>query len=411
MSSDVVLRVNNVGKCYEMYNAPHHRLFQTLFHGRRQFYKEFWALRDVSFEVKSGECVGIIGRNGSGKSTLLQVIVGTLAPTLGNVEVTGRVSALLELGSGFNPEFTGRENVYMNGAILGLSKSEIDKKFNEIAAFADIGEFIEQPVKIYSSGMYVRLAFAIAINTDPNILIIDEALAVGDMSFQKKCMERIDDFRDEGKTIIFCSHDMHMIGALCDCAMWLKDGAIAEIGKSEMVISSYVSWMLNANKSSHGPTQASLINNPNFYIRNSEEVEIISVKLYDVNGIEKEVFFNGDDLTFEVTYNAINSIKCPNYSVILFRDDKVPVGIGKMSYKKALKPEGIVSGITTFKVILKDVQLNSGQYTFGISVWDKANKINFANNITRKFEIKSLNIVFGPTEEKCVYFPEMEWIC
>ena len=227
MSSDVVLRVSNVGKCYEMYSAPHYRLFQTLFHGRRQFYKEFWALSDISFEVKRGECVGIIGRNGSGKSTLLQIIAGTLAPTSGNVEVNGRVSALLELGSGFNPEFTGRENVYMNGAILGLSKAQINEKFDEIAAFADIGEFIEQPVKIYSSGMMVRLAFATAINVDPDILIVDEALSVGDMFFQAKCMVKIKSIiEDKGMTLLFVSHDTGAVKALCQKAILLDSGKV-----------------------------------------------------------------------------------------------------------------------------------------------------------------------------------------
>ncbi|HNW40152.1 MAG TPA: ABC transporter ATP-binding protein, partial [Candidatus Omnitrophota bacterium] len=245
MSSEVVLKIENIGKRYEIYNAPHHRLLQTLFRGRKQFYKEFWALRDVSFEVKRGECVGIIGRNGSGKSTLLQVVTGTLEPTLGKVEVRGRVSALLELGSGFNPEFTGRENVYVNGAILGLSKAEMDKKFDEIAAFADIGEFIEQPVKIYSSGMYVRLAFAIAINVDPDILIIDEALSVGDIRFQVKCYRKLEEFREKGKTIVFVSHSSTDVVRLCNRAIWLDSGSIRKSGISKNIVEEYHAWMVH----------------------------------------------------------------------------------------------------------------------------------------------------------------------
>lgn len=245
MSSDVVLSVNNIGKRYEIYQAPHHRLLQTLLHGRRQFYKEFWALRDVSFDVKRGECIGIVGRNGSGKSTLLQVVTGTLEPTLGDVEVNGRVSALLELGSGFNPEFTGRENVYMNGAILGLSKAEMDGKFDDIAAFADIGEFIDQPVKIYSSGMYVRLAFAVAINVDPEILIIDEALAVGDARFQARCMTRINKFREAGVSILFVSHDMESVKRICDHAIVLDQGRIVEEGSSLDVLNWYLAFLTN----------------------------------------------------------------------------------------------------------------------------------------------------------------------
>ena len=178
MSSETVIQVNNLSKCYEIYEKPQDRLLQMLFRGRRQYYKEFWALRDVSFEVKQGETFGIIGRNGSGKSTLLQILAGTLAQTSGEALVKGRVAALLELGSGFNPEFTGRENVYLNGSVLGLTQQEIDDRYDQILEFADIGEFIDQPVKTYSSGMFVRLAFAVQAHIDANIIIIDEALAV-----------------------------------------------------------------------------------------------------------------------------------------------------------------------------------------------------------------------------------------
>jgi len=239
MSSEVVLKVENIGKRYEIYEAPHHRLFQTLLRGRKQFYKEFWALKDLSFEVKRGECIGIIGRNGCGKSTLLQIIAGTLAPTTGSVEVSGKVAALLELGSGFNPEFTGRENVYMNGTIMGLSRAEMDRKFDEIAAFADIGEFIDQPVKIYSSGMLVRLAFAVATHIDADILIIDEALAVGDAFFIQKCMRVIRKFI-ETKTVLFVSHDIGAVLNLCNQAILLEHGAAKMIGVPKDIAAIYL---------------------------------------------------------------------------------------------------------------------------------------------------------------------------
>ena len=204
MSSEIAIKVENLSKCYQIYDQPRDRLKQFLLPRLqrvvgltpKQYYREFWALKDISFDVKKGETVGIIGRNGSGKSTLLQMICGTLSPTTGSVATHGRIAALLELGSGFNPEFTGRENVYMNASVLGLTNDEIDARFDEIAAFADIGEFIEQPVKTYSSGMYSRLAFSIAINVDPEILIVDEALAVGDARFVAKCMRRIKDIRN-----------------------------------------------------------------------------------------------------------------------------------------------------------------------------------------------------------------------
>ena len=206
MSSDVAIKVDNLCKCYQIYDKPRDRLFQMLMRGHRQYYREFWALTDVSFEIKRGETVGIIGRNGSGKSTLLQMVCGTLNPTSGSIQTSGRIAALLELGSGFNFEFTGRENVYMNGSVLGLSKEEIDACFDDIAAFADIGDFIEQPVKTYSSGMMVRLAFAVQATIEPDILIVDEALAVGDEKFQRKCFARLEALKARGTSILFVSH-------------------------------------------------------------------------------------------------------------------------------------------------------------------------------------------------------------
>lgn len=239
MSSDVAVSINNISKVYQIYASPLDRLKQSLWRGRKQFYREFWALRDVSFKVHKGEMVGIIGRNGSGKSTLLQIIAGTITPTSGKVNVKGRVAALLELGSGFNPEFTGRENVYLNGAILGISREEMERRFNDIAAFADIGEFIDQPVKSYSSGMYVRLAFAVAISVDPDVLIIDEALAVGDGRFQLKCFERIKALKEAGTTILFVSHDMQSIRQFCDVAVLFDKGILLEFGVPNVIVNHY----------------------------------------------------------------------------------------------------------------------------------------------------------------------------
>jgi len=224
MSSDeIVLKVRNISKCFEMYDKPVHRLYQTLCAGRKKFYREFWALRGIDFEVRRGECVGIIGKNGAGKSTLLQIITGTLQPTTGTVETKGRVAALLELGSGFNPEFTGRENVYLNASILGLSTAEIDAKYQEIVDFADIGEFIDQPVKTYSSGMMVRLAFAVQVMIEPDILIVDEALAVGDACFQRKCYAYLDKLKRQGTSLLLVTHDTETIKQRCERVLFLKD--------------------------------------------------------------------------------------------------------------------------------------------------------------------------------------------
>jgi lipopolysaccharide transport system ATP-binding protein len=218
------IKVEGLGKCYEIYEKPRDRLAQSLWRGRRKFYREFWALQDLSFDVPRGDALGIVGRNGSGKSTLLQVICGTLSPTLGTVQVNGRVAALLELGSGFNPEMTGRENVHMNATILGLTAREIEERFDDIVAFSEIPEFLDQPIKTYSSGMTLRLAFSVAVNVDADIIVIDEALAVGDARFQLKCAKAMDRLRDNGKTLLFVSHDGSSIKRLCSEAMLLERG-------------------------------------------------------------------------------------------------------------------------------------------------------------------------------------------
>ncbi|TAM45920.1 MAG: ABC transporter ATP-binding protein [Gammaproteobacteria bacterium] len=257
MCSDVAIRVTNISKCYQIYDKPQHRLLQGLFRGRKQFYREFWALKDVSFEVKKGETVGIIGRNGSGKSTLLQLICGILTPTAGELEIRGRVAALLELGAGFNPEFTGRENAYMNAAIMGLSSEEIDARFDDIAAFADIGEFIDQPVKSYSSGMYMRLAFAVAAHLDADILIVDEALAVGDAFFTQKCMRFLRKFRESG-AILFVSHDSASVINLCHRSIWLDKGSVQRTGTAKEVCEAYLEAYFETQQ---GPSTVARVDN------------------------------------------------------------------------------------------------------------------------------------------------------
>lgn len=241
--TDLVISVKDLGKRYEIYDKPRDRLLQMLARGRRQYFREFWALKDLSFEIRRGETVGIIGRNGSGKSTLLQLICGTLSPTTGSVDVKGRVAALLELGAGFNPEFSGRENVMLSGKLLGLSQQEILERFDRIASFADIGAFMDQPVKTYSSGMYVRLAFAVVAHVDADVLIVDEALAVGDAVFTQKCMRFIRRFQENG-TLLFVSHDMGAIQNLCRKVLWIGEGQVRQIGPAKQVVESYLKYTL-----------------------------------------------------------------------------------------------------------------------------------------------------------------------
>ena len=244
---NTAIRVAHMSKCYHMYAQPGDRLKQALASlGIKLFglqttpyFREFWSLKDVSFEVKKGETLGIIGRNGAGKSTLLQILCGTLTPTSGTVQTYGRVAALLELGAGFNPEFTGRENIVMNASVLGLTDLEIKGRLEDIIAFADIGPFIDQPVKTYSSGMYVRLAFSFATSVDPDFLVIDEALSVGDGSFARKSFDRIIALRDAGKTILFCSHSLYQVEAICDRVVWLDAGQVQVMGEPAKAIVAY----------------------------------------------------------------------------------------------------------------------------------------------------------------------------
>jgi lipopolysaccharide transport system ATP-binding protein len=241
-TTQYAIEVNGLSKCYQIYNKPSDRLKQMLVLGRKQYYKEFWALKDVSFKIKKGETVGIIGRNGAGKSTLLQMLCGTLHPSSGEIQTNGRLAALLELGAGFNPEFTGRENVYLSAALHGLSDADILERFDNIAAFADIGDFIDQAVRSYSTGMFVRLAFAVQVHLDPDVFVIDEALAVGDQRFVQKCYRKLEELKNRGTSLLFVSHDTTAIKMLSDRAIWIHDGKLREIGDASRVVDAYRNW-------------------------------------------------------------------------------------------------------------------------------------------------------------------------
>ncbi|GEN35146.1 ABC transporter ATP-binding protein [Aneurinibacillus danicus] len=240
MSNDnIAIRVENLKKAYKIYDKPVDRLKESLHPLRKIYHKDFYALKGVSFDIKRGETVGIIGKNGSGKSTLLKIITGVLTPTFGEVQINGKISALLELGAGFNPELTGIENIYLNGTIMGFTKQEMDKRLDDILSFADIGNFVYQPVKTYSSGMFARLAFSVAINIEPDILIVDEALSVGDMQFQEKSFTKMKRFRDLGKSILFVTHSLTSVRNFCDRAIWISEGSVQMDGQADLVCSAY----------------------------------------------------------------------------------------------------------------------------------------------------------------------------
>lgn len=276
----IAIRAENISKHYRIYASPMERLKEIVL--RRPFHKVFPALDGINFEILRGEAVGIIGENGAGKSTLLKILSRTLKPTSGRLEINGRCAALLELGAGFNPELSGEENIYLNAYLLGLSKDEIDERKADIIAFSELQDFIHRPVKTYSSGMYVRLAFSIATSVNPDILIIDEALAVGDQRFQKKCIDRMVGFRDSGKTILFCSHSMYLVQTLCKRAIWLDKGRIKMTGEADHVTRAYEDWSMEKGKQYEAESQNLLKR----FEETPPPCRVLAVRIEDMSGNE-----------------------------------------------------------------------------------------------------------------------------
>lgn len=332
MSSEIAIKVNRLTKCYQIYDTPRERLkqfilprFQRALGIRVQkYHRDFHALNEVSFEINKGETVGIIGRNGSGKSTLLQLICGTVNPTSGVIKTTGRIAALLELGSGFNPEFTGRENVYLNASVLGLGEEEINARINDIIDFADIGDFIDQPVRTYSSGMYVRLAFAVSASVAPDILVVDEALAVGDIGFQLKCIDRIMKLKSSGATIVIVAHDTGKIKSLCDRAIYLKRGELVSYGSPGDVIEEYLMEMrksqISGDKVNTYITKKKSIGG-NVLAFGTEEGEILDAKFISTQN-HFAIFSHLEDIKFHISLILNKKINFPALSVIV-RDSRM----------------------------------------------------------------------------------------
>ncbi|MDM0473007.1 ABC transporter ATP-binding protein [Clostridium perfringens] len=346
----VAIRVKDLTKKYKLYQKRSERLANVL--GKEKNIKEFYALKGVSFEINKGECVGIIGHNGAGKSTLLKLLTGVAFPTSGEIEINGRLASMLELGSGFNPELTGMENIYFNGSLNGLTKEEIDGKLKEIFDFADIGNFIEQPVKNYSSGMFARLAFAVAINVDPDILIVDEILSVGDVGFQVKCMEKFNEFKKKGKTILYVSHGLGTVKKFCDRAIWLQKGEVVDDGNSVIVVERY--YNLNFN-----PANIEQLKDHKSDIINSI---VVKSNTKNVEYLEK--------LDLEVEYDLIsNDLKDPNI-VLEFRKTDYEPGTTRgndqfvcgINSKDNIKSIPFNLGVNKLKVSLNKVNLVAGVY-------------------------------------------------
>lgn len=327
---DRIINVESLSKIYKLYGKPVDRMKEALHPLRKQYHRDFYAINDVSFSVNKGETIGVIGKNGSGKSTLLKVLTGVLTPTSGRVEVKGRVSALLELGAGFNPEFSGLENVYFNGSIMGFTRGEMDAKIDDILSFADIGDFVHQPVKMYSSGMFVRLAFALAVNVDPDILIVDEALSVGDIRFQLKSMRRMQEIQENGATFLFVSHSMESVKRLCRRAVWLDDGTLRREGEAKIVAEEFHALMchdaatnIRENKEPievYGGGEDSLDPIPeNANINGEGGVEILGAGLF-LKNTSKKVYAvkGGEDVEFRYKFKSSVTIETPLIGFIVY---------------------------------------------------------------------------------------------
>jgi teichoic acid transport system ATP-binding protein len=377
---NIAIKVKNLTKVYHLYDKPQDRLKEALNPFKKSYHHDFYALNNINFEVKRGEILGIIGKNGSGKSTLLKMITGVLTQTSGNIEVNGKISAILELGAGFNPEMNGIENIYLNSSINGLSKEEVDNKIDEIIDFSELGEFIYQPIKTYSSGMKARLSFAVAINIDPEILIVDEALSVGDVRFQQKCLRKMEEFKKQNKTILFVSHSTGMIERFCDRAIWLHEGIVKEKGSSELISKKYYSFMaygleMVENKkelSSIGKATSSSIkwNSLEGYESFGKGgVKIIGVSLIDCKSNLVSIVQGNETIKVVLKLNVLKELYSPIVGFIV--KDKTGVSImGANSYtmKQCKNILLDTKGIHIIELSFKMPCIKNGEYTISPAI-------------------------------------------
>jgi len=364
--SDYAIAAEGLSKKYKVYSSNKARLAEFLTFGRRQYHQEFWALKDLNFTIEKGETFGVMGRNGAGKSTLLKILAGITRQSEGTVQINGRLSALLELGAGFHPEFTGRENLYMNGALIGYTREDVDAIFDDVVDFAELWDYIDMPVKTYSSGMYVRLAFSIATSVDPDILIIDEALAVGDEYFQKKCIDRMRSFMEYGKTIIFVSHDVGNIRRICQKAVWIEKGGIMALGNSDSVAASYTDFLngLQGEAQEREKAEAKVAARPD------KPIEITDVRLLGGDGKPHEVFRTGETFKIEVGYRASKPVRDVTFGVAIYRNDNMFVTASNTAMDNILRG-AVVEGPGSYVVSYNDLPLLSGTYRVSVGIFDE----------------------------------------
>lgn len=363
--TEIVIEINHLTKKYDMYKKPSDRLKEALSPTRKTYHEVFYALNDVNVEVKKGEMIGFIGENGSGKSTILKIITGVLTPSEGEVKIEGNIAALLELGSGFNPEYSGYENIFLNGMVLGFSREEMQDKVDDIINFADIGDHLYQPVKTYSSGMFVRLAFAVAINVDPDILIVDEALAVGDLEFQLKCMEKFTELRNAGKTILFVSHDVNAVRRFCDRVYWLKNGVVEAEGETMEITETYENFLKKKSLKTVDRDNSSSEDFSAYDI-----VEVKSAELLDGDLQPLEIVEQDSKVVVKVTYNVKDdSIKKPVLGVAIRTvDNNYVCGLNTLLDEESIPWK---KGENVFYLEYEKMALLGGEYYFDVALFEE----------------------------------------
>ncbi len=369
-NSKIAIRVSHLNKKYKLFAHNRDRIIDALGLSRKPHYNEHMALDDVDMTIYRGETVGIIGTNGSGKSTILKIITGVLSPTSGEVEVNGRISALLELGAGFNLEYNGIENIYLNGTMIGFSEKEIEERMDDILSFADIGEYVYQPVKMYSSGMFMRLAFAVAINIDPEILIVDEALAVGDVFFQAKCFHKFEEFKQQGKTVLFVSHDLSSISKYCDRVVLLNQGHKLGEGSPKEMIDIYKQVLVgqyDPDNPGAKPKEGTVVTNPNALEYGSGKARIRSYEILDDKGVRNSTILKGAECTFRLEVEFLEDVKAPIFAFTVKNKYGVEItGTNSMFEKAFLEPveKGTVKRIS----FTQRVDLQGGEYLISLGV-------------------------------------------
>lgn len=436
--SKTVVRLDHITKIYRLYDKPQDRFRETFSLRHKKYSKDFYALHDISFHIEQGDTIGIVGKNGSGKSTLLKILTGVLTQTSGVVEVDGKISALLELGAGFNQDFTGIENIFLNGTIMGISREEMEKRVDAIVAFADIGDHIYQPVRTYSSGMFMRLAFAVAIHVDPQILIVDEALAVGDTRFQMKCMDKFIEFMNAGKTVIFVSHDINMIKRFCKRAVWINEGVLVMDGETDSVTDKYEDFLKSGlslneyleftrleepsdkeNQEETNDDERAEKNEGNLNSKDSENMsetqqdvaqkaereampdasnivaELNDIKILNKDGVEISKICHGEDIRLEITYTVYDeNVEHPVLGVAIRSIDRLYVcGLNTL-----LDNQKIPWKLGKNKMVLtyEKFNLTGGNYYFDSILFDQTATIPFdSKNQIKKFFVEMNYIAEG----------------